>query len=146
MTRVGKGWGKPALLSERATLNRLVFVARLNRFVWSPDGEYLMTGDTTAFYVFRANAANSSPKYTMPRDSSINNADMTWAADSRGIFEAGRHKTLGFGVWHHPLGSSQSRLVLRADDPPSALMRSKPPVPVSTSRATAGKATSGPPT
>ena len=80
-----------------------------------------MTAGTTAFYVFRAHAANSTPKYTMPRDTSINNADMTWAADSRGIFEAGRHRTLGFGVWHHPLGSSQARLVLRADDPAISL-------------------------
>jgi hypothetical protein len=71
--------------------------------------------------VLRADAPDSAAQYSIPWDPSINTTSVEWAADSRGLFEAGRHRTLGFGIWLHRLGPSPARLVLRADDPTLSL-------------------------
>jgi hypothetical protein len=106
VARVGDGWGEPKLLRKDGLGGH-----------WSPDGKYMTTFDTAALYVFRADALDSAPQYVFPWDSLIDVDGSAWAADSRGIFERGRHRTLGQGIWLQTLSPPATRLVLRVDDP-----------------------------
>jgi Tol biopolymer transport system component/tRNA A-37 threonylcarbamoyl transferase component Bud32 len=111
VTRIGDEWGKPTLQTKDGRLTRR----------WSPDGRYIaVADDSTGFYVLRGDAPDSA-RYVGPWDPMIDRVGGAWAADSRGFYLAGRHRSLGWGIWLWSLSSPATRLVLRVDDPTAEL-------------------------
>jgi serine/threonine-protein kinase len=108
MRRMANGWGPPARLFKDGRRGG----------IWSLDGRYVMAYDSTALYVFHADALDSAPGYVLPFDSTIvRTGGVAWGAEGRGIYQVFQRRTVGWGIWYRALSRPQDRQLVRVDDP-----------------------------
>jgi WD40 repeat protein len=111
LTDVPRGWAELARWASQARLARVVLTHpdAVQRAVWSPDGEHILTASSKMAFVWRADGTGD-PLVLRGHDGSVTYA--AWSPDGKRIVTASRDKTVR--VWS--ADGSSSPIVFRGHE------------------------------